>query len=167
LQYFGNDHSSKADCLYSKKAYAIHWRKEMNIQNLICVVLVIGAFTAGALRINANPGACPNDSKLLNGGPTAVYGDGDGTWWGLVIGGLNEAGLIGDDQKVAYLSEIFGIEFEDLDAAKQYNLDLLSHVFDANQDGYVCAYSLRGTRGQADDPYFNLTHFGVSDDRIR
>jgi hypothetical protein len=85
----------------------------------------------------------------------------------LIIGGLNDAGLTEDEQKVAYLSEIFGIEFEDLDAAKQYNLDLLSEGFDTNQDGYVCAYSLRGTRGQADDPYFNLTHFGVSDDRIR
>jgi hypothetical protein len=139
----------------------------MNLQNLVCVVLMVGVFAIGGLYVNAAPGACPNDSKLLNGGPTAVYGDGDGTWWGLIIGGLNDAGLTDDEQKVAYLSEIFGIEFEDLDAAKQYNLDLLSQGFDTNGDGYVCAYSLRGTRGQADDPYFNLTHFGVSDDRIR
>jgi hypothetical protein len=139
----------------------------MNIQNMMCVVLVIVAFGAGALKINANPGACPSDSKLLNGGSTAVFGDGDGTWWGLIIGGLNDAGLTDEEDQVAYLSGVFGIEFANLDDAKQFNLDLLSQGFDINQNGYVCAYSLRGTRGQAGDPFFNLTHFGVSDDRIR
>ena len=139
----------------------------MKLRNSICVLLMFGAFGAAALNVNADPGACPSDSKLLNGGPTAVFGEGDGTWWGLIIGGLDAAGLNDDEQKVAYLSEIFGIQFEGLDDAKQYNLDLLSQGWDINQDGYVCAYSLRGTRGQAEDPYFNLTHFGVSDDRIR
>ena len=139
----------------------------MKLQTLVFMILVIGAFAASAPKTNADPAACPNDSKLLNGGPTAVFGDGDGTWWGLITGGLNDAGLTDDEQKVAYLSQIFGIEFEDLDAAKQFNLDLLSQGFDSNQNGYVCAYSLRGTRGQADDPFFNLTHFGVGDDRIR
>ena len=139
----------------------------MKLRNSIYVVLMIAAFAAAALNVNADPGACPSDSKLLNGGPTAVFGEGDGTWWGLIIGGLDAAGLNDDEQKVAYLSEIFGIQFEGLDDAKQYNLDLLSQGWDINQDGYVCAYSLRGTRGQAEDPYFNLTHFGVSDDRIR
>jgi len=139
----------------------------MNLRYSISVVLLIGALAAGALKANADPGACPRDSKLLNGGPTSVEGDGDGTWWALVIGGLNDAGLTSDDQKVAYLSLVFGVEFADLDDAKQFNLDLLSRGWDANQNGYVCAYSLRGTRGEADDPYFNLTHFGISDDRMR
>ena len=139
----------------------------MNIQNVSCVLLMMGACITAPLKINANPGACPNDSKLLNSGATAVYGEGEGTWWGLVVDGLNDAGLIDDDQKVAYLSEIFGIEFENLDAAKDYNIELLSEGWDLNHNGYVCAYSLRGTRGHADDPYFNLTHFGVGDDRVR
>ena len=139
----------------------------MNLQNLFCVVLMVGVFAAGAIRTNAAPGACPSDSKLLNGGPTAVFGEGDGTWWGLIIGGLNDAGLTDEEDQVAYLSGVFGIEFPNLDAAKQYNLELLSDGFDTNQNGYVCAYSLRGTRGQASDPFFNLTHFGVSDDRVR
>jgi len=139
----------------------------MRLQGGVSVVLMIGALTVSALNIHAAPGACPSDSKLLNGGPTAVFGDGEGTWWGLIIGGLNDAGLTDNQQKVAYLSQIFGIDFESLDAAKEYNLELLSDGWDINQDGYVCAYSLRGTRGQADDPYFNLTHFGVSDNRVR
>jgi hypothetical protein len=128
---------------------------------------MIFLFGSGALKTNANPGACPSDSKLLNGGPTLVYGEGSGTWWGLIIGGLNDAGLTDEEDQVAYLSDIFGVEFANLDDARQFNLDLLSQGFDNNQNGYVCAYSLRGTRGQADDPFFNLTHFGVSDDRVR
>ena len=139
----------------------------MNVRNSICALLTIGVFAAGALTANADPSACPRDSKLLNGGPTAVEGDGEGTWWGLIIGGLNDAGLTDEEDQVAYLSGVFGIEFENLNAAREYNLELLSQAFDINQNGYVCAYSLRGTRGQADDPFFNLTHFGVSDDRIR
>jgi len=139
----------------------------MNSRNSLCVVLIMGAFAVGALKTNAAPGACPSDSKLLNGGPTAVFGEGEGTWWGLIIGGLDDAGLTDDEQKVDYLSDIFGIQFENLDDAKQYNLDLLSQGWDINQDGYVCAYSLRGTRGQASDPFFNMTHFGVSDNRVR
>jgi len=139
----------------------------MKLRNSVCIVIMIGVFAAGAIQANADPGACPRDSKLLNGGPTAVYGEGDGTWWGLIIGGLNEAGLLDEEDQVAYLSGVFGIEFDSLDAAKEYNLDLLSQGFDTNQNGFVCAYSLRGTRGQADDPFFNLTHFGISDDRIR
>ena len=139
----------------------------MNLQNLVCIVLMVGVFAAGAIPANAEPSACPRDSKLLNGGPTAVFGEGDGTWWELIIGGLNDAGLTDEVDQVAYLSGVFGIEFEDLDAAKEYNLDLLSQGFDTNQNGYVCAYSLRGTRGQEADPFFNLTHFGISDDRIR
>jgi len=139
----------------------------MNQHRAFCIVLMIVTLAAGSLRINADPGACPSDSKLLNGGPTAVYGEGDGTWWGLVIGGMNDAGLTDEEVQVAYLSGLFGIEFPSLNEAEQYNLDLLSQVFDINQNGYVCAYSLRGVRGQADDPYFNLTHFGVGDDRVR
>lgn len=139
----------------------------MNQRNALCIVLMIVSLAAGVLRTNADPGACPSDSKLLNGGPTAVYGEGDGTWWGLVIGGMNDVGLTDEEDQVAYLSGVFGIEFASLNEAEQYNLDLLSQGFDINQNGYVCAYSLRGVRGQSDDPYFNLTHFGVSDDRVR
>ena len=36
---------------------------------------------AGTLR---EAGTCPNDSKLLNDGPTKIFGEGPGTWWGLV-----------------------------------------------------------------------------------
>jgi hypothetical protein len=139
----------------------------MYLRNLACGLFLVVVFAAIAIQVNADPGRCPNDSKLLNNGPTAVFGDGEGTWWGSVINGLNDAGLNDDDQKVAYLSSIFGIQFSDLDNARDYNIELLSESWDVNHNGYVCAYSLRGTRGQANDPYFNLTHFGVSDDRIR
>lgn len=42
------------------------------------------------------PGRCPNDSKLLNNGPTFIYGEGPGTYWGLEINGLNAAGFVTD-----------------------------------------------------------------------
>jgi hypothetical protein len=125
----------------------------------VCGVVGLRAQTAAA-------GVCQKDSKLLNAGPTQVYGDGPGTWWGLVIDGLNAAGLTSDDDKLAYLDQVFGQDFPDLAAAKDFNLTSLSDIYDANQNGYVCAFELRGTRAYSGDPLINLTTFGVSDDRL-
>jgi hypothetical protein len=117
--------------------------------------------------LSGEPGVCPKDSKLLNGGPTAVFGEGDGTWWGLEINGLNAAGFVTDAQKIAYLNQVFGTSFGTLAQLEVYNQNLVEDNWDLNQNGYVCAYELRGTRAYLDDPFLNLTYFGISDDKIR
>jgi hypothetical protein len=120
----------------------------------------------------SEPGTCPNDSKLLNGGPTLVYGEGPGTFWGLVLGGFAAAADAGaplatDEERIAYLESVFGQNFANLDEARDFNLDALSQAYDINQNGYVCAFELRGTRAYSGDPYLNYTTFGVSDDKVR
>ena len=60
----------------------------------------------------------------------------------------------------------FGQQFTTLDAARDYNLQVLSDAFDKNQDGLVCVYDLRGTRANLRDPYSKYTYFSVSDDKI-
>jgi hypothetical protein len=117
--------------------------------------------------LSGEPGVCPNDSKLLNGGPTAVFGEGEGTWWGLEINGLNAAGFVTDAQKIAYLNQVFGTSFGTLAQLEVYNQNLVEDNWDLNQNGYVCAYELRGTRAYLDDPFVNFTYFGISDDKIR
>ena len=112
------------------------------------------------------PGRCPSDSKLLNGGPTAVFGEGSGTFWGLVVNGLNAAGFATDAEKLAYLNTVFGTDFGTLAEVKAFNLQLLSDTWDINQNGFVCAFELRGVRAYFGDSLLNLTTFGVSDDRI-
>ena len=109
---------------------------------------------------------CTSDSKLLNGGPTEVFGDAPGTYWNLIEGGLQSA--FGDDKaaKLQYLSGVFGQQFTTLDEARDYNLLALSTAFDKNQDGLVCVYDLRGTRANLRDPYSKYTYFSVSDDKI-
>ena len=109
---------------------------------------------------------CTSDSKLLNGGPTEVFGDAPGTYWNLIEGGLQSA--FGDDEaaKLQYLSGVFGQQFTTLDAARDYNLQALSTTFDKNQDGLVCVYDLRGTRANLRDPYSKYTYFSISDDKI-
>lgn len=116
---------------------------------------------------SSGPGDCANDSKLLNGGPTAVYGEGAGTWWGLVISGLDAAGFTSDGLKITYLNNLFGTSFGDLDQLKAFNLSLVDLNWDHNQNGYVCAFELRGTRAYLDDPHANLTFFGISDDKLK
>ena len=109
---------------------------------------------------------CTSDSKLLNGGSTLVFGEGPGTYWDLIEGGLQSA--FGNDEaaKIEYLSGVFGQQFATLDEARDYNLQALSTAFDKNQDGLVCVYDLRGTRANLRDPYSKYTYFSISDDKI-
>jgi hypothetical protein len=126
------------------------------------------AVTVACVAVQAQsgePGDCSNDSKLLNGGPTAVFGDGPGTWWGLVTVGLNQV-FVDEQDQVDYLNHVFGTDFQYLDDLKVYNLNLLEEAWDKNHNGFVCAYELRGTRAYYDDPFINITFFGVSDDKI-
>jgi hypothetical protein len=114
------------------------------------------------------PGTCPNDSKLLNDGPTRVFGEGPGTWWGLVMDGLLAAGFADQKDQIAYLNNVvFGTDFSTLEELKVYNLQLIEDVFDKNQNGYVCAFELRGTRAYYDNPLVDVTFFGVGDDKVR
>ena len=131
-------------------------------------LIAAGLLAAVALRAapDVTPGTCPSDSKLLNGGPTSINGDGPGTWWGLITTGLVAAGFDDESEQIDYLNAVFGTSFETLAELKVFNLQLVSDGWDKNQNGYVCAYELRGTRAYYDNPYINLTFFGISDDRV-
>jgi len=127
--------------------------------------IIITSFAVCA-DAQAAPGACPNDSKLLNGGPTKISGEGPGTWWGLVINGLIAAGFVDEDDQIDYLNEIFDTSFDTLEELKAYNLQLVQDTWDENHNGYVCAFQLRGTRAHFDNPYVDLTFFGITDDKV-
>ena len=131
----------------------------------ITLVAMFLAFSA-AHTTALSPGSCPSDSKLLNGGPTLVAGQGPGTWWGLVINGVIAAGFDEEQEQVAYLNSIFGTSFADLASLQAFNIQEVSDFWDKNQNGFVCAFELRGTRAYIGDPFVNLTYFGISDDRI-
>ena len=131
---------------------------------VLCILVLIAPQRAFAqVQTDAT---CPSDSKLLNGGPTQVFGDSPGTYWNLVEGGLQSA--FGNDEaaKLQYISGVFGQQFTTLDEARDYNLQALSTAFDKNQDGLVCVFDLRGTRAYLRDPYSKYTYFSVGDDKI-
>jgi hypothetical protein len=134
------------------------------IQALVAVVILMSC--AVCMDALAAPGACPNDSKVLNGGPTQISGEGPGTWWGLVINGLISAGFVHEDDQIDYLNEIFDTGFDTLGELKTYNLQLVRDTWDENHNGYVCAFQLRGTRAYFHNPYVDLTFFGITDDRV-
>ena len=136
-------------------------------RSIICAMGIAALLAGVAGRVSAlEPGRCPNDSKLLNGGPTRVYGDGPGSWWGLVVDGLEAAGFATDGEKIDYLNGLFGTSFATLDELKTYNLGLVASGWDVNQNGYVCAFELRGTRAYSGDPLIDITSFGISDDKL-
>lgn len=70
-------------------------------------------------------------------------------------------------QQRDYLNGVFGTSFQTLEEVRDFNLQAISDAFDKNQNGYVCAHDLRGTRASNDDPLFEFTWFGVSDDKLR
>lgn len=142
----------------------------MKLRRMMCALIAMAILPVVAARAEpGEPGRCSNDSKLLNNGPTLVYGDDPGTWWGLILGGL--AAAFADDQqddaKIAYLNNVFGTNFDDLDILAAYNQNLVNDNWDLNQNGWICAYELRGTRANLDYPFVNLIFFGISDDKVR
>jgi len=126
------------------------------------VIIISPALWAAAPEV---AGTCPSDAKVLNGGPTKIFGEGPGTWWELVINGLLTAGFVEEDDQINYLNQIFNTDFDCLDELKAYNLQLVQDTWDENHNGYVCAFQLRGTPANFNNPYLDLTFFGVTDDR--
>ena len=129
------------------------------------VLLVAGLLIAPANIRAAGPGACPSDSKLLNGGATLVFGEGRGTWWGLIQDGVKAAGLDLVSEQIDYLNWLFSTNYSDLNSLKDFNLRQVS-AWDENGNGYVCAFDLRGTRAHFRDPLSEFTYYGITDDRI-
>ena len=131
------------------------------------VALLAGFISTPATIRAAGPGDCPNDSKLLNGGPTLVFGEGPGTWWGLIQKGFTAAGapLDTEQERIDYLNGIFGINYNDLNSLKNFNLQQVA-MWDKNGNGYVCAFDLRGTRAYLRDPLSQFTFLGIGDDKV-
>ena len=101
----------------------------MNLRYMMCALIAGVMLASVAVRAQSGePGSCPKDSKLLNGGATLVFGEGDGTWWGLVIDGLNAAGFETDDDKIAFLNGVFGTSFESLDELEIFNQNLVEET---------------------------------------
>ena len=113
-----------------------------------------------------DPGTCPRDTKLIS--RVSVFGDqNEASWWRLIYNGMIAGGRTTPEQQRDYLNGVFGTNFATLEEVRAFNLQGISDAFDKNQNGFVCAYDLRGTRAYNDDPLFNYTWFGVSDDKLR
>jgi hypothetical protein len=109
---------------------------------------------------------CPQDSKLI--GQVSVFGDAnEASWWSLIYNGMIAGGLTTPQQQRDYLNSVFGTSFATLDEVRLFNLQAVSDAYDKNQNGFVCAFELRGTRAYNNDPLFDYTWFGVSDDKDR
>jgi hypothetical protein len=87
--------------------------------------------------------------------------DTPGTWWHLTRTGIDDAGLPGGYEAV--IEGWFGQPFADEKAAVAF---LVAQVkaSDLNDNGYVCAYRLPGTRTSLGDPLFSHYYFSVRDD---
>jgi hypothetical protein len=131
---------------------------------LIAVLIVACVAMQAAPALGAD--VCPRDSKLI--GQVKVFGtEFEASWWRLIYDGMVEYGLTTPTQQRDYLNGVYGTSFSTLEEVRDFNLKDVSDSFDKNQNGYVCAYDLRGTRAYNDDPLFGFTWFGVSDDKIR
>lgn len=101
---------------------------------------------------------CTPDSKLI-GRFAASTADRPDTWWGLSKARFDAAGV--RDYKAA-LESFYGRSFPSLDAAIQFLIDGV-RSWDANGNGYVCAFEIRGTRAYFGDNAIFL--LGIDDDK--
>src|SRR4030095_12942175 len=87
---------------------------------VIALSILVSTAPQSALAQVQTNGTCPKDSKLLNGGPTQVFGVGAEPYWDLVEGGLQSA--FGNDvaAKIQYISGVFGQQLATLDEARDY-----------------------------------------------
>jgi hypothetical protein len=101
---------------------------------------------------------CTPDSKLI-GRVAASAADEPGTWWRLSRERFDAAGVT--DYKAA-LESFYGQSFASLDAAIQFLIDGVKS-YDANGNGYVCAFEVRGTRAYLGENAIFL--LGIEDDK--
>jgi len=125
------------------------------------LALALAATTAQAYR---DPHLCGPDPKLLGRFLVSTVDNPD-TWWGLTHKGMVESGIPDNETALKETMQIwFGIGFNTLEEAVVHLVDQVK-PHDANGNGYVCAYSKRGTRAYLGDPNYTYYLFGVSDDR--
>jgi hypothetical protein len=98
------------------------------------------------------------DSKLI-GRFAASTADVPGTWWRLTKDRFDALGVT--DYKAA-LEGFYGQSFSSLDAAIQFLIDGVAS-WDANGNGYVCAFEVRGTRAYLGENALYL--LGIADDK--
>lgn len=118
-----------------------------------------------SLATSTQTPACPPDDKLIGRIQLSAV-DAPDTLWGIFRAGLAGAGVdVNDDAAVlAILNGWLGTDFTDVDDAIQAQVDS-ALPWDANQNGYVCLFSLRGTRANLRDPTYQFYTFGISDDK--
>lgn len=116
-----------------------------------------------AARAPGDPGPfeCAPDSKLI-GRIALTTDDTPGTWWHLTREGLDAAGIT--DYWTA-IEGFFGRDFASEAEAIAFLVEQTRAGADANGNGYVCAYEIRGTRAAFRDPNIQYYLFQVRDDR--
>lgn len=118
----------------------------------------VGGMAPVQTASSQGPQACAPDDKLI--GRIAVSTDNvEGTWWRLTKDRFDELGVT--DYRAA-LAGFYGQDFATLDDAIQYLIDGVAS-YDANDNGYVCAYEVRGKRAYLG--VNSLYLLGISDDK--
>jgi hypothetical protein len=113
---------------------------------------------ATATANGQGPQACMPDAKLL-GRFAASTADVPGTWWRLTKDRFDALGVT--DYKAA-LEGFYGQSFNTLNDAVQFLIDGVES-WDANGNGYVCAFEVRGTRASLGENAAFL--LGIADDK--
>lgn len=114
--------------------------------------------SGGARSDGKGPQACMPDSKLI-GRFAASTADVPGTWWRLTKDRFDALGVT--DYKAA-LEGFYGQTFPTLADAVAYLIDGVAS-YDANGNGYVCAFEERGTRAVLG--VNSLFLLGIADDK--
>lgn len=103
---------------------------------------------------------CAQDSKSLGRIKLSAV-DAPDTWWGITKAGFNAAGIY---DETAFINSTFGQNFTAIEDAAAFLVSLVT-PYDVNGNGYVCAFSTRGTRAVYGAPDVALYLFLAKDDQ--
>ena len=127
-----------------------------------CLAAAMTTFGVVALQA-AGPGECSHNIKGIGAYELSIE-DRPDTWWGLTKAGLDFLGIDTPAEQQAQIGVWFGTTFGSLTAAVTALVDAV-RILDKNENGWVCASTVRGTRTAIGDPDFEFTSWHVIDDK--
>ena len=130
---------------------------------VIACLTVLSVLVVGSHLLKSSE--CAADDRLI-GRIVLSPAVSSSAWWGITRAGMKSSGVNVDDAEAVL--EVVNIwlaaEHKELNAAID---ELLENVrlFDANDNGFVCAYEVKGSRRTSGEPFARHYVHGFSDDR--
>ena len=130
---------------------------------LIACLSVLSVLIVGAHLLKSSE--CAADDRLI-GRIVLSSAASPSAWWGITRAGMKSSGIDVDDASAVLevVNVWLAAEHRELSSAIDAMLENV-RAFDVNDNGFVCAYEVKGSRRTEGEPFLRHYVHGISDDR--